>query len=656
MNSQSIKIILASFMLFKEATPCMAMEEPKQDREKLLNDLLNNQDHFPEDLELLLNDIFEEKPGEALPWPEATNNHPPLIAAPYIDDAQQKLDDQKNYMLEIISKKFNDLMGVLFNDPDWLPKIQWIPARELIHDQIKTTRLEVYNLFIGNKKNIPLSENQANQLSYKLAQIQVLKVIENLSCRRVDQYKGPYPFLGRFPIEAAVSMDDRIFTHMDLYNLNFEQHQKILLNVQDQLNMTYNLCAQEMKEALPFKGSLQGFGSKKFKSLMLQLKRKMGTAIAAFIPLKPRKDLAAIIAPPIQVNVNNFFNAGRWVNNAPPYIPQPPRLMRADDNRNLMQPVQRNMPADQDNKVPHGLKRKFEQPADNRDTQPVLKRQASAPEHKRIIEHTNKAGLKFYGSMEKARPATQAQRKKYQEIFANLKAQKSTISPDNYAITKTAIKLIYQFHCENTQICRNLFYQFMRGNPSYLAYEYNPQIIIHCEQADMNIEDRAQNLYGALITSYDLAVRENLLVNFFTHAFVSPESGLICMEGPQKFLAAWYEDQMMRLTGRDSATLVKASLQNISEMIQRVTSDLEAQVPLPDLRNHTFKMYKDFLEQNIENLGISQLQSKLLYAEEAFQKHVTSDSIALKVVNALETENYQVDLDEVKGVLKEVRD
>lgn len=230
--------------------------------------------------------------------------------------------------------------------------------------------------------------------------------------------------------------------------------------------------------------------------------------------------------------------------------------------------------------------------------------------HLNSFLYTRRDGAQFFGDIAKARWANPQERREIKKILMTLETYKSTLDGENYNNARRTIELIETAICENYQICKSLFYQFSRTTGSYLSYSSNPLVILHPEQTDMPVEQRAFCYFDTLKEAFKIAQEEEMLQELFTHGFFPPGDNTVCLEAAQKALASFLETAITdktRKANADSTTV--ASDTQIYNAIQKIVEDLKKSKRLEALGGKT---YNEFIARQDQHVEDDEASEKLL--------------------------------------------
>ncbi|MBX9621759.1 MAG: SEL1-like repeat protein, partial [Alphaproteobacteria bacterium] len=162
------------------------------------------------------------------------------------------------------------------------------------------------------------------------------------------------------------------------------------------------------------------------------------------------------------------------------------------------------------------------------------------------------------------RNATEDELKLYEEIIKRV--EESTLTSAEKQRTKNALLRFKTLHANNKAICKELMESTEVRNYSESIYAVTPQdILIHPEQGDANLEQRAHIIYNILETTYNGVKKTPLsLEKFFKEAF---SDTIPCLEAQSRKIDDWRASQ--------EAIEVKISHQSISQNIGEFANQLQ---------------------------------------------------------------------------------
>ncbi|WP_156956730.1 hypothetical protein [Candidatus Odyssella acanthamoebae] len=264
----------------------------------------------------------------------------------------------------------------------------------------------------------------------------------------------------------------------------------------------------------------------------------------------------------------------------------------------------------------------------------------------------NDRGAIFYGDPTKASAATNEQRQKLAEILNQLFALRfnQLISEENFKIASAVLDVIGTGIKENFQICSDLFVKFSKNYQNYIQYSFDPRVVIHCEQSDMFVQDRLPAIYNTLMLAYNFAVENNILQDFFSHAFLDNLSGFGCLDGAQKILVNWLEANIEKIERAQNKDIQETALtdSSIFQTFAEVINELKTKTIISGFGNLTYNQFleKLKLEENFQDLGKERQNIKIMNAEEIFYdelKDPIKDSVLAKLISL----KYKVKMEDI---------
>jgi hypothetical protein len=146
----------------------------------------------------------------------------------------------------------------------------------------------------------------------------------------------------------------------------------------------------------------------------------------------------------------------------------------------------------------------------------------------------------FRGNPAAAVNATPEELNKYVFIIQVLDLYKDRLSENEYRHAKSTLLAMKNFHQYNREICTELVQSGRTKSAQF------PNVVIHPEQADLKVEERAPYFFNLLNLAYDTATdqrNEEILIQFFQKAF----GDLHCLEAASRMITQWHSKLLREL-------------------------------------------------------------------------------------------------------------